>query len=69
VQNPVNPVNPVENFWDPDNRHNFQSPGISLINPVKSLPVSDWIDSLIVPRGSLTHFSPSLSFMGGVGKQ
>jgi hypothetical protein len=53
----VDSQNPIYNLW------------MSLINSVKSLPVSDWIDSLIDPSGLLTHFSPSLSFMGGVGKQ
>jgi hypothetical protein len=77
-----NPVHPLENFWDPRQQAQLSEPWISLINPVKSLPVSACIDSLIGPSGLLTYFSPSLrfsslpptctpslSFMGGVGKQ
>jgi hypothetical protein len=65
-----NPVNPLEDLWDLENMHRFQSsePWNSLkMKSVRSridpllLHVSDWVDSLIAPSGLLLVVSNLLA--------
>jgi hypothetical protein len=72
-----NPENPLEEFWDPENIIQLSEPWNSLTNRVRSyfltLPISNWVDSLIGPSGLLLVVShllavPSVSFRGVVPK-
>jgi hypothetical protein len=59
-----NPLDPLEDWYNPQKLHTYQSPGGSLEHPINTVrmdfmtaPCFDWLDSLIVLGGLLSVVS------------